>query len=146
MMGKGNSLRAITRLRGTSRTTLIKPLEDAGQASSEYQDQTLMNLKCKRLQFEKARSFCYAKQKICRPARPAPEVLAAIFGRGLGVTPKASSPCRSTLAVCDIEAAMIFMDDLAKQLVNRLQLTSGGFTVLIWKRWKERSAPISTTR
>ena len=41
MMAEGVSLRAITRLTGISRTTLIKLLEDAGQAFSEYQDRTL---------------------------------------------------------------------------------------------------------
>ena len=50
MMAEGISLRAITRLTGVSRTTLIKLLEDAGEAFSEYQDRTLMNLPCKRLQ------------------------------------------------------------------------------------------------
>jgi hypothetical protein len=54
MMAEGVSLRAITRLTGTSRTTLIKLLEDAGQAFSEYQDRTLMNLPCKRLQVDEA--------------------------------------------------------------------------------------------
>jgi len=33
MMAKGLALRAITRLTGISRTTLLKLLEDAGQAS-----------------------------------------------------------------------------------------------------------------
>ena len=41
MMAEGISLRAITRLTGISRTTLIKLLEDAGEAFSEYQDRTL---------------------------------------------------------------------------------------------------------
>jgi Helix-turn-helix domain of resolvase len=46
MMAEGISLRAITRLTGISRTTLLKLLEDAGQAFSEYQDRVLVNLHC----------------------------------------------------------------------------------------------------
>ena len=49
MMAEGISLRAMTRLTGISRTTLIKLLEDAGQAFSEYQDRVLVNLPCKRI-------------------------------------------------------------------------------------------------
>ena len=57
MMAEGLSLRTIVRLTGISRTTLHKLLEDAGQAFSDYQDRTLVNLKCKRLQIDEAWSF-----------------------------------------------------------------------------------------
>ena len=38
MMVEGVSLRAITRLTGASKNTIVKLLEDAGEAFSEYQD------------------------------------------------------------------------------------------------------------
>jgi IS1 family transposase len=125
MMAEGVSLRAITRLTGISRTTLIKLLEDAGQAFSEYQDRTLMNLKCKRLQVDEAWAFCYAKQK------NVPTAKAALEGAG-DIWTWVGLDAQSKLAVSwyvggrDSEAAMIFMDDLAKRLANRVQLTSDG--------------------
>src|SRR5882672_8411393 len=73
MMAEGVSLRAITRLTGISRTTLIKLLEDAGQAFSGYQDRVLVNLPCKRIQVDEAWAFCYAKQKNVPTAKAAPE-------------------------------------------------------------------------
>ena len=73
MMAEGISLRAMTRLTGISRTTLIKLLEDAGQAFSEYRTETLVNLPCKRLQVDEAWAFCYAKQKNVATAKAAPE-------------------------------------------------------------------------
>ena len=73
MMAEGISLRAITRLTSSSRTTLLKLLEDAGQAFSEYQDRTLVNLPCKRVQVDEAWAFCYAKQKNVPTAKSAPE-------------------------------------------------------------------------
>src|SRR5471030_358244 len=73
MMAEGISLRAITRLTGISRTTLIKLLEDAGQAFSDYQDRNLVNLGCKRIQVDEAWAFCYAKQKNVQGAKAAPE-------------------------------------------------------------------------
>src|SRR5205085_11002816 len=72
MMAEGISLRAITRLTGISRTTLLKLLKDAGQAFSEYQDRVLVNLPCKRVQVDEAWAFCYAKQKNVPKAKAAP--------------------------------------------------------------------------
>jgi hypothetical protein len=75
MMAEGISLRAITRLTGISGTMLIKLLEDAGEALSEYQDRTLMNFACKRIQVDEAWAFCYAKQKNAPTAKAAPEIM-----------------------------------------------------------------------
>src|SRR5271156_1750620 len=73
MMAEGVSLRAVTRLTGISRTTLIKLLEDAGQAFSAYQDRTLINLACKRIQVAEAWAVCFAQQKNVPTAKAAPE-------------------------------------------------------------------------
>src|SRR5437879_565695 len=73
MMAEGISLRAMTRLTGISRTTLIKLLEDAGQAFSEYMDRTLVNLPCKRVQLDECWGFSYCKQRTVPTAKRAPE-------------------------------------------------------------------------
>src|ERR1017187_6891971 len=73
MMAEGISLRAATRLTGISRTTLLKLLEDAGQAFSDYQDRTLVNLNSRHVQVDEAWAFCYAKQKNVPTAKSAPE-------------------------------------------------------------------------
>jgi IS1 family transposase len=125
MMAEGISLRAITRLTGISRTTLIKLLEDAGQAFSEYQDRTLMNLPCKRLQVDEAWAFCYAKQKNVPIAKAAPEGAGDIW-TWVGLDAKSKLAVSWYVGGRDSEAAMIFMDDLAKRLANRVQLTSDG--------------------
>src|SRR5271155_1567502 len=72
MMAEGISLRAITRLSGVNRTTLLKLLVDAGRAFSDYQDRTLRNLTCKRIQVDEVWAFCYAKQKNVAAAKAAP--------------------------------------------------------------------------
>jgi len=125
MMAEGVSLRAITRLTGISRTTLIKLLEDAGQAFSEYQDRTLMNLPCKRLQVDEAWAFCYAKQKNVPNAKAAPEGAGDIW-TWVGLDAQSKLAVSWYVGGRDSEAAMIFMDDLAKRLANRVQLTSDG--------------------
>jgi IS1 family transposase len=125
MMAEGISLRAITRLTGVSRTTLIKLLEDAGQAFSEYQDRTLMNLACKRIQVDEAWAFCYAKQKNVPTAKAAPEGAGDIW-TWVGLDAQSKLALSWYVGGRDSEAAMIFMDDLAKRLANRVQLTSDG--------------------
>jgi IS1 family transposase len=125
MMVEGVSLRAITRLTGISRTTLQKLLEDAGEAFSEYQDRTLMNLSCKRIQVDEAWAFCYAKQKNVPRAKAAPKGAGDIW-TWVGLDAESKLAVSWYVGSRDSEAAMIFMDDLAKRLANRVQLTSDG--------------------
>lgn len=125
MMAEGIALRAITRLTGISRTTLQKLLEDAGQAFSDYQDRMLVNLRCKRIQVDEAWSFCYAKQKNVAAAKRAPEGAGDIW-TWVGLDADTKLVASFYVGSCDSEAAMIFMDDLARRLANRVQLTSDG--------------------
>jgi IS1 family transposase len=125
MMAEGIALRAITRLTGISRTTLQKLLEDAGRAFSDYQDRVLMNLPCKRIQVDEAWSFCYAKQKNVATAKAAPEGAGDIW-TWVGLDADTKLVASFYVGGRDSEAAMIFMDDLARRLANRVQLTSDG--------------------
>jgi IS1 family transposase len=125
MMAEGISLRAMTRLTGISRTTLIKLLEDAGQAFSEYQDRTLVNLNCKRVQVDEAWAFCYAKQKNVATAKAAPEGAGDIW-TWVGIDADTKLVASWYVGGRDSEAAMMFMDDLAPRLASRVQLTSDG--------------------
>ena len=122
---EGMSLRAITRLTGTSRTTLLKLLADAGRAFSEYQDRALMNLPCRRVQVDEAWAFCYAKQKNVPTAKAAPEGAGDIW-TWVGLDAESKLAVSWYIGGRDGEAAMVFMDDLAKRLANRVQLTSDG--------------------
>src|ERR1700722_16026131 len=73
MMVEGVSLRAISRMTGASKNPLAKLGEDAGEAFSDYQDRTLRNLTCKRLQVDEVWAFVYAKAKNVSGAKTAPE-------------------------------------------------------------------------
>ena len=125
MMAEGISLRAMTRLTGISRTTLIKLLEDAGQAFSEYQDRVLVNLPCKRVQVDEAWAFCYAKQKNVSTAKAAPEGAGDIW-TWVGLDADTKLVASWYVGGRDSEAAATFIDDLAPRLASRVQLTSDG--------------------
>src|SRR5882672_4738387 len=60
---EGNSIRATVRMTSVAKDTVIKLLAKIGQACAEYQDKTLRNLPCKRIQCDEIWSFCYAKEK-----------------------------------------------------------------------------------
>lgn len=125
MMAEGISLRAITRLTGISRTTLIKLLEDAGKAFSEYQDKVLMNLNCRRVQVDEAWAFCYAKQKNVATAKRAPQGAGDIW-TWIGIDAQSKLAISWYVGGRDGGAALDFISDLGKRLANRIQLTSDG--------------------
>jgi hypothetical protein len=66
----GNSIRAVTRLTGSSKKAVSRLTVDAGQAADWYQDRVFRNLTCKRVQVIWA--FVYAKQKNVATAKKAP--------------------------------------------------------------------------
>ena len=125
MMAEGISLRAMTRLTGISRTTLIKLLEDAGQAFSEYMDRTLVNLNCRRIQVDEVWAFCYAKQKNVPTAKAAPAGAGDIW-TWVGLDADTKLAVSFYVGNRDGEAALEFVTDLAGRLANRVQLTSDG--------------------
>ena len=125
LLCEGQSIRAITRVMGFSKNTVAKLLSDAGAVCAEYQDRVLRNLTSKRIQVDEIWSFTYAKQKNVATAKAAPD--------GAGDTWTWTAIDADTKLVMswlvggrDSEYAMGFMDDLAKRLANRVQLTSDG--------------------
>lgn len=125
MLVEGNSLRATSRLSGCSINTVTKLLIDVGKACAEYQDKTLRNLPCKNIQCDEIWSFCYAKEK------NVPEELKGTFGYGdvwtwTAIDADTKLVPSWLVANRSIDSAMIFMEDLASRLKNRVQLTTDG--------------------
>jgi IS1 family transposase len=125
LMVEGMSLRAITRITGVSRTTSLRLLEDAGAAFSDYQDRTLRNLSCRRVQVDEAWAFCYAKQKNVATAKAAPEGAGDIW-TWVGLDAETKLAVSFFVGGRDGAAARMFINDLAGRLANRVQLTSDG--------------------
>src|SRR5271154_510668 len=63
----GNSIRATSCLVDVSINCVVKLLIDAGNACSEYQDKTLRNLPCKRIQCDEIWSFVGCKERNATP-------------------------------------------------------------------------------
>ena len=122
---EGNSIRATCRMTGAAKGTVLKLLSDIGLACTEYQDRLFKDLPCKRLQCDEIWSFCYSKE------RNIPKDKQGKFGYGDIWTWTAI--CADTKLVPswyigrrDIASAKLFMNDLARRLTNRVQLTTDG--------------------
>src|SRR5207247_9556514 len=110
--------------------TGTKLLLDMGAACERYQDQALMNLKCKRIQCDESWAFVYAK------AKNLPEKYAGAFGYGdvwTWTALDADSKLVPSWAVGrrDGFTAQAFIRDLADRLATRVQLTTDGHKVYL---------------
>ena len=122
---EGNSIRSTCRITGATKGAVTKLMIDAGRACSEFQDEALRDLPCKRVQVDEIWSFTYAKQKNVAAAKSAPE--------GAGDTWTWTALCADTkLAISwlvggrDAGYARAFIDDVYSRLAGRVQLTSDG--------------------
>jgi IS1 family transposase len=122
---EGNSLRAVTRMTGVHRTTVMKLLVNLGRACSNYQNKAFRNLNCKRIQCDEIWSFVGAKERNCTAHMKA-------HGAGDVWTWVALDP-DSKLVPCwlignrNANTAYHFLHDLKERLANRIQLTTDGF-------------------
>jgi IS1 family transposase len=121
---EGNSLRAITRMTGVHRTTIMKLLADLGRVCSIYQDKAFRNLKCERIQCDEIWSFVGAKEKNASAEKKAQGWGDAWTWISMDADTKLV-PCWY-IGTRDAGAAYHFMHDLAGRLAHRVQLTTDG--------------------
>src|SRR5947209_3480 len=98
---------------------------DAGQAAAWYQDRVFRNLTCKRIQVDEIWAFVHCKQKNVATAKSAP-VNAGDVWTWTAIDADTKLIPSWFVGGRDSDAAIIFMDDLASRLANRMQLTSDG--------------------
>ena len=125
LLVEGMSMRAITRLTGCSINTVTKLLIDVGTSCMEYQDKTMRDLPCKRIQCDEIWAFCGMKEKNV-PAEHREEL-------GYGDVYTWTAICADTKLIAsflvgrrDITYAQAFIGDLAQRINGRVQLTTDG--------------------
>ena len=125
MLVEGMSMRAITRVTGTSINTVVKLLNDAGVACAEHHDERVRNVRASRIECDEVWSFVYAKNKNVPHAKSAPPQAGDVW---TWTAIDADSKLMVSYLVGDRsgQAAMELMDDLRSRLSNRVQLTSDG--------------------
>jgi IS1 family transposase len=125
MVVEGNSVRATSRMSGVAINTVQKLILDIGEACTDFQDRTLVNLSCKTLQCDEIWSFVYSKQK------NVPDAHKGEFGYGDVWTWTAI--CADTKLVPSwfvgqrtVEDGFLFMMDLRHRLACYPQITTDG--------------------
>ncbi len=122
---EGSSIRATVRMTGVAKNTIVKLLVALGAACARYQDETLRNLPCRRLQCDEIWSFVGAKDKNI------PAEKAGTFGIGSVWTWTAIDADTKLVpsflvGTRDLGSAFTFISDLASRLRSRVQLTTDG--------------------
>jgi IS1 family transposase len=120
---EGNSIRATVRMTGVAKNTVTKLLVDMGTVCSVHQDRVMRNLTCERIQCDEIWAFVGSKQK------NVPEGKEGEYGDiWTWVAIDADTKLVPTYRVGnrDMLEARLFMEDLAKRLANRPQISSDG--------------------
>jgi IS1 family transposase len=125
LLVEGNSLRAITRITGKSINTVTKLLVDVGTACLIYQNETLRNLNCKRIQCDEIWAYCGMKQKNV-PAERAHEDIGDIYTY-TAIDPDSKLCVSFMIGRRTADTTFSFMYDLKGRLANRIQLTTDGY-------------------
>ena len=89
LLCEGSSIRAVTRLTGASKNTVIKLMIDAGKACAAYHDEHVRGLTTKRVQVDEIWSFTMPRQRTLRRPRRLRQTL-AIPGPGRRSMPTTS--------------------------------------------------------
>lgn len=121
---EGNSIRATERMTGSTKKAITRLLCLLGPACEEFEDRTLRQLTCKRIQCDEIWSFVGCKEQHLPHSERGQ-------GRGDCWTWTAIDPDTKLIAAWHVglrEASdsMDFMEKLASRLANRVQLTTDG--------------------
>ena len=124
-MVEGNSIRATSRMTGCCKEAIMKLLCALGSACLEFQDKTLRELPCKRIQCDEIWAFVGCKEGHLRPDEHGQ-------GRGDVWTWTALDPDTKLIPCWHVglrepSDAILFMENLASRLANRIQLSTDGF-------------------
>jgi IS1 family transposase len=98
---------------------------EAGQAAAWYQNRVFRNLTCKRVQVDEIWAFVHCKQKNVATAKAAPADAGDVW-TWTAIDADTKLIPSWFVGSRDSDAAIIFMDDLASRLANRVQLTGDG--------------------
>jgi IS1 family transposase len=117
---EGNSIRAVCRLTGAAKATVLKLLVDLGEFCSIYQDHVLRNLKATRVEADEIWAFVGAK------ARNARQDSHGDIWTYTAIDADSKLMISWLVAPRSQEATNAFIADLADRLAKRVQLTTDG--------------------
>src|ERR1017187_5301217 len=125
---EGCSIRSTVRMTGVAKNTVSKLLLELGASCVKFQNETMRDLKCKRIQADEIWSFVGCKEK---------NVTTEKVERDGSVWTWTAIDADTKLIPCwligtrDAGCAAEFIQDLAGRLANHVQLTTDGLKVYL---------------
>ncbi len=125
------SIRSTVRVTGAAKKTVMRALVEIGDICSDYQDRVFRNLRCKRLQLNERWSWIYCKQKnrTEKIAREHPDAGDIWFWVCIDADTKLVPTW--TLGARDTLTAWAFVEDIAKRVHGRIQITTDAYKVYL---------------
>lgn len=120
---EGNRIRANVHLTGVAKNAISKLLLDLGEACSTYQDRTLRNLPCQRIQVDEIWSFVGAKKANVKPEHSEDWGDAWTF---VALDPGSKLVPSWFVGQRCAEDAITVLSDLRDRLASRMQLSTDG--------------------
>jgi IS1 family transposase len=120
---EGSSIRATCRMTGVAKNTVTKLLVDLGTVCSIYQDRAMRDLPCKRIQCDEIWTFCGSKAKNV-PAGKHDDRNYGDVWTWVAIDSDTKLVPTFYLGGRHLQAAQLFMADVAKRLRHRVQLTT----------------------
>jgi len=125
LLCEGSSMRSVSRIAGVSINTVSKLLVDAGKACASFHDDKVRGVQSKYIQCDEIWSFTYAKAKNVGEAKAAPDQAGDTW-TWTALDADSKLIVSHFVGGRDSECAMWFMDDVAKRLASRVQMTTDG--------------------
>jgi IS1 family transposase len=121
----GVSIRATTRITGVAKNTIQKLTRDLSAELVAYQDNTLRNLNCRRVECDEIWCFCYAKDKNLPDSMKGHPGVGSIW-TWTAICAESKLMISWRLGARDAANAHMFAHDIKDRLANRCQLTTDG--------------------
>jgi IS1 family transposase len=115
---------------GVSINTVTKLLVDAGRVCADYQRETMVNLKCRKLQLDEIWGFVYAKEKNVPDVKNPQEVMGSVW-TWVAIDAETKLIPAWLVGLRDGGYAKAFVCDLASRLAHRVQITTDGLKAYI---------------
>jgi IS1 family transposase len=124
---EGTSIRAVERMTGIARNTVMRLAVRVGQTCAKVMDQEMRGLDCKRVQVDEMWGFIGKKQRNVQPG----EVSKGDVWTWVAIDADTKLVPSYLVGKRDSAHARAFIDDLASRLNNRVQISSDGLGAYI---------------
>jgi len=118
---EGNSIRSTERMTNTHRDTVMRLMVEVGEGCARIMNEKMRNLPCERIQVDEIWSYVRKKQSRLKPGE---SVRAGDFWTFVAIDPQTKIIPSYRVSKRTRENAVLFMDDLANRLTNRVQISS----------------------